>query len=862
MKKLLLLIVTLSALTLADAQPISKQKALMKAQKFLLSNASELTLANNRDEYYVFNDNANGGYIIISGEERMPEVLAYSHDGNFDADNIPCNMRAWLEEYAEQVAYLRMHPEAKVTRRTAPERRNISPLLTCWFNQGRYYNDKCPVINDEHCQTGCVATAMAQILHYFKWPKQTLAVIPAYKTKTYEIDMPAQPITTIDWDNILNQYQDGEEYSEEQINAISTLMLLCGTSIKMDYSPTNSGATFISAKDAFLRYFGFCNTFMTIERNKYEPDEWEQVIYEEVRYRRPVLYSARMGEMGHTFVLDGYENGYFHVNWGWGGAYSYVLMTDVEGWQGLDSGHSAMIGIQADSPNKPLQYAVIDNGKMTLYYDSQMTNRSGVEKWADYKAKVTECVIDSSFADLKLNTLQAMFESFVQMKSIKGLKYLNTVNVKDMSRMFYNCRSLKELDLNELKTDNVTNIAAMFYNCTGLTTLNLSGLNTSNVTNMSQLFGECTGLTSLNLRGFNTERVKDMNCMFYKCRSLKELDLSGLKTDNVTNMAAMFYNCTGLTTLNLSGLNTTNVTSMGSMFYGCSGLTSLDLSRFNTDNVKKMAYMFYDCYGLTSLDLSRFNTSYVTSMSYMFCNCSGLTSLDLSGFNTDNVYDMSFMFNNCSGLTSLDLSGFQTGKVNNMSRMFHNCSGLTSLDLSGFQTDNVKDMSCMFHNCSGLTDLDVSGFQTDNVTNMGDMFSSCKNLTSLDLSNFKTDEVIIISSMFSGDDHLSTIYASDNWNLPKVRSSGGMFKNCTSLVGGAGTTYDGNYIDSTYARIDKGPSAPGYLTYKAPAGIAKVQIVKGIRGIYTLDGKKLAKPQKGLNIIRTDDGKTSKRIVK
>ena len=137
MKKLLLLIVTLSTLTLADAQPISKQKALMKAQKFLLCNASELTLANNRDEYYVFNDNANRGYIIISGEERMPEVLAYSHDGNFDADNIPCNMRAWLEEYAEQVAYLRMHPEAKVTRRTAPERRNISPLLTCWFNQGR-----------------------------------------------------------------------------------------------------------------------------------------------------------------------------------------------------------------------------------------------------------------------------------------------------------------------------------------------------------------------------------------------------------------------------------------------------------------------------------------------------------------------------------------------------------------------------------------------------------------------------------------------------------------------------------------------------------------------------------------------------
>jgi len=836
MKRLLLLIMTLTTLTLADAQPISKQKALLKAQKFLPRKASELTLANNRDEYYVFNDKANGGYIVISGEERMPDVLAYSYDGHFDADNIPCNMRAWLEDYAKQVAYLRMHPEAKVTRRTVTERRNISPLLTCWFDQGTYYNDKCPIINGEHSQTGCVATAMAQILHYFKWPKQTLNVIPAYKTNSYEIDMPAQPITTIDWDNMLNQYKKGEAYSEEQINAISTLMLLCGTSIKMDYSPSQSGAIFYSAINAFQKYFGYCDMFETIERNKYETDEWEQTIYEEIKSRRPVLYSAHTDEMGHTFVLDGYENGYFHVNWGWGGAYSYVLMTDVEGWQGLGSGHNAIIGIQADSPDKPVQYAVIDNGKMTLYYDSQMANRSGVEKWINYRADVTECVIDSSFADNKIQSLHGYFYLFTRMKSVKGLNNLNTSMVTDMSEMFKGCVSLTSLDMKGVKTNKVTNMSNMFYNCQSLKEVDLGDLKTDKVTNMSNMFYNCTGLKSLDVSGFNTRKVTDMSNMFASCSALTDLNISGFNTANVTNMAAMFNNCVSLTNLDVSGFNTVNVKSMGYMFNSCSGLTSLDVSGFKTDNVK--------------------------SMGYMFNNCSGLTSLDLKGFKTDYVIDMGFMFHGCTGLTSLDVSGFKTDSVRSMWHMFDGCSGLTELDVSGFRTGKVTDLNTMFNNCSGLTSLDVSGFQTDHATDLSSMFAGCKNLTSLDLSNFKTDEVIFINSMFWGDEHLSTIYVSDKWNLPKVWSSSGMFNECKSLVGGAGTTYNESHTDATYARIDKGASKPGYLTYKDPAGVVKVQTVNGIRDIYTLDGKKVAKLQKGLNIIRTNDGKVSKRMVK
>ena len=254
---------------------------------------------------------------------------------------------------------------------------------------------------------------------------------------------------------------------------------------------------------------------------------------------------------------------------------------------------------------------------------------------------------------------------------------------------------------------------------------------------------------------------------FYRLHNLSSITgISNLKTDNVTDMNHMFYGCRSLTSLDVTGFNTENVTDMWSMFEGCSGLTSLDLSGFNTDNVTNMYCMFYDCWRLTSLDLSGFKTGHVENMGYMFYDCSSLTSLDVSGFKTDKVLEMGYMFCNCHRLTSLDLTGFKTDKVMNMYGMFSGCSGLTNLDLSGFKTDKVLDMKEMFDNCFGLT----------------------------------------------------TIYVGEGWSTAKVVRSYYMFRNCTSLVGGAGTPFDADHIDHTYAHIDGGSDNPGYFTAKA-AGV-------------------------------------------
>ena len=242
-------------------------------------------------------------------------------------------------------------------------------------------------------------------------------------------------------------------------------------------------------------------------------------------------------------------------------------------------------------------------------------------------------------------------------------------------------------------------------------------------------------------------------------------------------------------------------------------VTEIDTKNFDTSKVTSMEGMFSGCSSLTSLDVSKFDTSKVTDMSAMFGGCSSLTSLDLINFDTTNVTDMDVMFSGCKSLTILDLSNFDTSKVTNMDGMFQGCSSLTSLDVSNFDTSNVTDMSFMFYKCSSLTSLDVSNFDTSNVTNMGDMFRSCSSLTSLDVSNFDTSKVINMYAMFSYCSKLKTIYASNNFNTSPVSNSGNMFYNCTSLVGGAGTTYNSSYTDKTYARIDSS-STPGYFTSK------------------------------------------------
>ena len=300
----------------------------------------------------------------------------------------------------------------------------------------------------------------------------------------------------------------------------------------------------------------------------------------------------------------------------------------------------------------------------------------------------------------------------------------------------------------------------------------------------------------------------------YGMKNLIEIQkIENLDTSNTFSLAGLFGGCAKLTTIDLSGFDTSNVTEMSNMFSGCSGLTSLDVGGFDTSKVIYMGYMFSECSGLTSIDVSKFDTSKVESMSYMFCNCTGLTNLDLSSFDTTSLTAAPCMFNSCSGLTSLDVSNFNTINLTNANSMFTNCSGLQSLDVSWSNTSSLVGVSNMFTNCSNLTNLKLFNL-TSTTNNCYSMFSGCASLTSLDLSGFDTSSVTRMSYMFMGCKRLKTIYVSNSFVTTSTSSynSESMFYGCTNLVGGNGTTWNNaNYVDKTYARIDK-EGEPGYFT--------------------------------------------------
>ena len=175
-----------------------------------------------------------------------------------------------------------------------------------------------------------------------------------------------------------------------------------------------------------------------------------------------------------------------------------------------------------------------------------------------------------------------------------------------------------------------------------------------------------------------------------------------------------------------------------------------------------------------------------TSTAYWFIDFTSMESIDTTNLDTSNVTDMQYMFDICQSLTSLDVTNFDTSNVTNMRYMFAGCGSLTSLDVTNFDTSNVTDMSRMFYACERLTSLDVTNFDTSNVTVMGNMFGFCGNL--------------------------QTIYASELFDTSNVTEDAYMFDGCTSLVGGAGTTYNSSKTNAEYARIDNPPSEKGYFT--------------------------------------------------
>ncbi|MBR4830028.1 MAG: C10 family peptidase [Muribaculaceae bacterium] len=319
------------AVQFLNAQPGSRFMASPSSMQLAYTEVSKVNAA--AADYYVFNAKDGGAFVIVAGDDRAEEILGYG-DKALDMDRIPSNMKWWLDQYKRQMEYLYANPKLEVVTPSklmaGKVTLSVSPLMTSkWDQEAPYYN-QCPTRNGSYCLTGCVATAMAQVMYYWKYPAQ-LPALSGYTTSTRRIQVSALPGTTVDWANMLDTYTSGN-YTTAQGNAVATLMRYCGQSCIMDYDTSSGGGSGAYCEDQLtgMQTFGYNSGATCIDRDNYSASAWNTMMQADLEAGRPILYAGDDNWAGgHAFVVDGWNGSKYHVNWGWSG--------DGDGYFALDA---------------------------------------------------------------------------------------------------------------------------------------------------------------------------------------------------------------------------------------------------------------------------------------------------------------------------------------------------------------------------------------------------------------------------------------------------------------------------------------------------------------------------------------------
>ncbi|MBD5225632.1 MAG: hypothetical protein HDS68_06685 [Bacteroidales bacterium] len=366
---------------------------------------------------YIFNSADNKGFMILPADDKAAPLLGYG-DRPVKADAMPPQLVWWLNEYAQEIESYNASGDnqgqsyaATSARTAAPskaaDRTAIAPLLTTIWNQDEPFNNLCPRSGLNLTYTGCVATAMAQVMKYHNYPDKgtgtgTCTVVNSYgvETASYTMDLGVE----FDWANMADSYNGN--YTTAQGEAVATLMKACGYSVSMAYSTSASGAQSNAVPVALVDNFGYDKGCRFLERNHYPLTEWEQMVYDNLRDCGPVYYSGQAISGGHAFVCDGYStDGYFHFNWGWGGAYDgYFRLTALEpegeGIGGFSGGYNteqtAVFGIRKPVAGSELpQLQLTQISSMTADEDGSRVLLDG--PWANYNGRTMNTAFSLEF---------------------------------------------------------------------------------------------------------------------------------------------------------------------------------------------------------------------------------------------------------------------------------------------------------------------------------------------------------------------------------------------------------------------------------------------------------------------------------
>ena len=283
--------------------------------------------------FYLFNNGGNKGFVIVSGDDRLPEVIGYATSGTMAEDNMPIQLKSLLDAFEKQYGEMAgddtrlesvMAERMALAESSAAANVTVTPLLgNIEWDQGTPYNKLCPTFTNGQAVTGCVATAMAQVIRYYRYPTQLKNNIPSYTSKSgFSSSEITASSTTYDYDKMLGQYVSGN-YSDEQASAVATLMLHCGCAVQMEYGVYESGAITSSTSHVLGAYFAYDkSTLAFVDRCDYSLEEWCSIIDHELSHNRPIIYEGRtLSNEGHAFVCDGANgDGFYHINWGWSGS--------------------------------------------------------------------------------------------------------------------------------------------------------------------------------------------------------------------------------------------------------------------------------------------------------------------------------------------------------------------------------------------------------------------------------------------------------------------------------------------------------------------------------------------------------------
>ena len=389
---LVVLLMLVAAVTMAET--VDRGRARQAATTFLNNNGAQtrglkdVTSATGFSNVYVFT--TENSFVLMAADDRVQPILGYSLTGRFDIEHMPDNKRVWIEGYGDEIQYAIAH-QTRASAEVAQQWRDlvegnprsgratteVAPLVQTQWNQDAPYNMLCP----GGTVTGCVATAMAQIMKYWNYPEHGVGS-HSYNHATYgELSADFQS-TIYDWDNMTNTYDTVSTETEKL--AVATLMYHCGVSVDMNYSLNGSSAGSAIVAEALRNYFNYSSETVYLSRSGYDDDVWIGMLKADLDLNRPIWYRGVSSLVGHAFVFDGYNSDdYFHVNWGWGGYCDeyYVVNNLNPGPGGIGSGaygvyndsQGAVFGLHpsectADAPSD-LTY-MLDGRNVTLSWSA------------------------------------------------------------------------------------------------------------------------------------------------------------------------------------------------------------------------------------------------------------------------------------------------------------------------------------------------------------------------------------------------------------------------------------------------------------------------------------------------------------